>query len=106
MAKMYVHINRFELKKLEQGKGGRPWTIHTSKGCIPAAGLSITAKATAECFPKRRANPKCFIVVNGKLKKVGKDRYEIVPEHEDRRARVAGGSLLVDIAGLKWYRPR
>jgi hypothetical protein len=70
--KMMVHINKFELKK---GKRGRPWTIHTSKGCIPAKEVQIEGHSEAQCFPERKTNPKCFIVVNGELKRIGKDRF-------------------------------
>lgn len=74
--KMMVHVNRFELKK---GKKGYPWTIHTSKGCIPAKEVAIKANSEAQCFPERRTNPKCFIVVYGKPKHLGKGKYVLLP---------------------------
>lgn len=70
--KMMVHVNRFELKK---GKKGYPWTIHTSKGCIPAKQVAIEAPSEAQCFPERKTNPKCFIVVYGRPKHLGHGRY-------------------------------
>lgn len=74
--KMMVHVNRFELKK---GKRGYPWTIHTSKGCIPAKQVAIEAPSEAQCFPERRTNPKCFIVVHGTPKHIGHGRYVLLP---------------------------
>jgi hypothetical protein len=74
--KMMVHVNRFELKK---GKKGYPWTIHTSKACIKAKEVAIEAPSEAQCFPDRKTNPKCFIVVYGNPKHLGHGKYVILP---------------------------
>lgn len=76
--KLLVHVNRFELKK---GKKGFPWTIHTSKGCIRAKHVEIKAPAEARCYPERRTNPKCFIVVQGKVKNLGNGKFLLVGEN-------------------------
>jgi hypothetical protein len=70
--KMMVHINKFELKK---GKKGKPWTIHTSRGCTPAKEVLIDGTSSAQCFLERKTNPKCFVIVEGDMKRIGKDRY-------------------------------
>ncbi len=54
-----LHVNRFEMKK---GKRGRPWTIHTSKGCTPAKDVKIrTLKCATEYKPDKPSNPKAFV---------------------------------------------
>jgi len=73
--KLMLHINKQELKK---GKKGYPWTIHTSKACIRAKSVDIQAPAHAECFPKKKTNPKCFVIVQGEAKSVGKGHYVLV----------------------------
>ena len=82
--KMMVHVNRFELKK---GKRGYPWTIHTSKGCIPAKQVAIEAPSEAQCFPERKTNPKCFIVVHGTPKHIGHGRYVLRPSEAKKEMR-------------------
>jgi hypothetical protein len=72
--KMMIHVNRHELRK---GSRGKPWTIHTSKGCIPAKEVIVEGPARAQCFPKRKHNPKCFIVVEGTMKRLKKGRYKV-----------------------------
>lgn len=89
MSKMYVHINRFELKKLVAGKGGKPWTIHMGGKCIRASDVKLNGTATAECYPQRPSNPKCFIVVEGTLKKLGGAKYEIISS-VPARTKIAG----------------
>lgn len=76
--KLQVHVNRFELRK---GKKGFPWTIHTSKGCIRAKSVDIKAPSRAVCHLERRTNPKCFIVVQGKVKNLGKGKFLLVGEN-------------------------
>lgn len=73
--KLMLHINRHELKK---GKKGYPWTIHTSKACIRAKSVEIQAPAHAECFPERKSNPKCFVIVQGEAMPKGKGHYVLV----------------------------
>lgn len=75
--KMMIHVNRHELKK---GARGKPWTIHTSKGCTPAKEVIIEGNVKAQCFPKRKSNPKCFLVVDGTMKKLGGGKYKVVSE--------------------------
>lgn len=89
MSKMYVHINRFELKKMVAGKGGKPWTIHMGGKCIRAKDVTLSGQAEAQCFPERRTNPKCFVVVEGTLKKLGAGKYEIISDRQPR-AKIAG----------------
>ena len=84
MAKMYVHINKFELKKLSAGKKGKPWTIHTGGKCIRATDVKIIGEASAECYPDRPTNPKCFIVVHGTLKKIKGGKFEIISDAKPR----------------------
>jgi len=92
--KMMVHVNRFELKK---GKKGYPWTIHTSKGCIPAKEVAIEAPSEAQCFPERKTNPKCFIVVYGKPKHLGHGRYVILPMDGAGRASMNGNYQFISV---------
>lgn len=92
--KLMVHVNRFELKK---GKKGYPWTIHTSRGCIRAKEVAIEARAEAQCFPERKTQPKCFVVVHGKVKNLGKGRFVLLPE-DGKAARVA-------MNGTHWLDP-
>lgn len=77
--KIYIHINRHELKK---GKRGKPWTLHTSKGCTSAREVTIDPKVgtvTAKCFPERKQNPKCFLVVeDGRIVDLGKGRFKVI----------------------------
>ncbi len=89
MPKMYVHINRFELKKMVSGKGGKPWTIHMGGKCIRAKDVTLSGQAEAQCFPERRTNPKCFVVVQGTLKKLSGGKYEIISDRQPR-AKIAG----------------
>jgi hypothetical protein len=86
--KMMVHVNRFELKK---GKKGYPWTIHTSKACIKAKEVAIEAPSEAQCFPERKTNPKCFIVVYGTPKHLGHGKYVLLPTEGHQRASMNGG---------------
>jgi hypothetical protein len=90
--KIYIHINRHELRK---GKRGKPWTLHTSKGCIAAREVVVDPKAgdvRAQCFPERPRNPKCFLVVeDAKIRDLGKGRFRIAPKNEPGRA-IAGPS--------------
>lgn len=99
--KIYIHVNRHELKK---GKKGKPWTLHTSKGCIPAREVIVDPKAgnvRAQCFPERRQNPKCFLVVqDAKIKALGKGRFKIVAKNEPGRAAIAGAQREVSIAKI------
>lgn len=98
--KMMVHINRFELKK---GVKGRPWTIHTSKGCISAKEVLIDGHSEAQCFPKKKTNPKCFIVIEGDLKKLGNSRYMITAK--DKRPAMGGklGRLKTNSSRASWF---
>ena len=96
--KMMVHINRFELKK---GVKGRPWTIHTSKGCIPAKEVLIDGHSEAQCFPKKKTNPKCFIVVEGDLKKVGKSKYVITSKAKNATGTL--GRLKANSTRASWF---
>lgn len=75
--KMQIHVNKHELRK---GSRGKPWTIHTSKGCIPAKEVIVEVPAKAKCFPNRKTNPKCFLIVEGNLKRLGKSRYKVTPK--------------------------
>ena len=86
--KVYLHINRFELKK---GEKGFPWTIHTSKGCIRAKAVNVKTAAKAECFPKKKTNPKCFIVLHADVKDLGNGNFELVPEKKKKKAIAGGG---------------
>lgn len=88
--KMMVHINRFELKK---GAKGYPWTIHTSKKCIRAKEVAIEAPSEAHCFPERKTNPKCFVVVYGHAKNLGGGKYALVPDDSTRKASMNGADL-------------
>jgi len=99
MAKMYVHINRHELKKLSLGKAGRPWTIHTGGRCTRASDVRLNGLAEAQCFPERPTNPKCFVVVEGTLKKLGGGRYEIISSVQPR-AKIAGRPAPVDMKAM------
>jgi hypothetical protein len=92
--KMMVHVNRFELKK---GKKGFPWTIHTSKGCIPAKEVAIEAPSEAQCFPERKTNPKCFIVVYGIPVHLGEGQYVLLPSKTARRAAMSGNHDFLDV---------
>lgn len=91
--KMMVHVNRFELKK---GKRGYPWTIHTSKACIKAKEVAIEAPSEAQCFPERKTNPKCFIVVYGHPKHLGHGRYILLPGKEQERNAMNGSYRFLD----------
>jgi hypothetical protein len=99
--KIYIHVNRFELKK---GKKGKPWTLHTSKGCIPAREVVVDPRAgnvRAQCFPERKRNPKCFLVVeDAKIKDLGKGRFKIVPKNEPGRVLMGGSPTDVPIARI------
>ena len=54
-----LHVNKFEMKK---GKSGRPWTVHTSKKCIPAKDVRLrTLKCATEYKPEKPSNPKAFV---------------------------------------------
>lgn len=75
--RMKIHVNKHELRK---GSRGKPWTIHTSKGCLPAKEVEIVGPVKAQCFPKRKQNPKCFIVVDGTLKKLKGGKYKVTAE--------------------------
>jgi len=92
--KMMVHVNRFELKK---GKRGYPWTIHTSKACIKAKEVAIEAPSEAQCFPERKTNPKCFIVVYGIPKHLGHGKYVLLPMDGASRASMNGGYQFLQI---------
>lgn len=98
--KIYIHINRHELKK---GKKGKPWTIHTSKGCIPAKEVVVDPKAgnvRAQCYPERRSNPKCFLVVeDAKIRSLGKGKFKIVPKSTPGLA-IAGREREISVAAL------
>jgi hypothetical protein len=91
--KMMLHVNRFEMKK---GKKGFPWTIHTSKGCIPAKEVAIEAPSEAQCFPERKTNPKCFIIVYGKPKHLGHGKYVLLPVDGQQKASMNGGYQFLD----------
>jgi hypothetical protein len=97
---MYIHINRHELKKMAAGKGGRPWTIHMSGKCIRASDVRLSGQATAQCFPERPTNPKCFVVVEGTLKRLGAGKYEIV-SNVPARAKIAGVGVMDMTAMLR-----
>lgn len=101
--KIYIHVNRHELRK---GKKGKPWTLHTSKGCIPAREVVVDPRAgnvRAQCFPERKRNPKCFLVVeDAKIKDLGKGRFKIVPKSET--GKVLMGALLKDVPLGRIYR--
>lgn len=77
--KIQIHVNKHELRK---GARGKPWTIHTSKGCIPAKEVVVVGEAKAQCFPKRKQNPKCFLLVEGTLKRLGKGRYKVTSKRK------------------------
>ena len=95
--KIYIHVNRHELKK---GKKGKPWTLHTSRGCIPAREVVIDPKAgnvKAQCFPERKQNPKCFLVVqDAKIRTLGKGRFKIVSKTEPG-AMIAGNQPALSV---------
>jgi len=95
---MMVHVNRFELKK---GKKGKPWTIHTSKGCIPAKEVAIEAPSEAQCFPERKTNPKCFIVVYGTPKHLGHGRYVLLPTSKEKPS-MSGDYKWLDPEDFPW----
>lgn len=99
--KIYIHVNRHELRK---GKKGKPWTLHTSKGCIPAREVLVDPKAgnvRAQCFPERKRNPKCFLVVeDAKIKDLGKGRFKIVPKRDPGRAAMAGAPAPTEICRI------
>jgi hypothetical protein len=101
--KIYIHVNRHELRK---GKKGKPWTLHTSKGCIPAREVVVDPRAGnvfAQCYPERKRNPKCFLVVqDAKIKNMGKGKFRIVSKGETTR--VAMGATLKDVPVSRIYR--
>jgi hypothetical protein len=59
--KIRLHMNKHGIKK------GTPWTLHTSKGCFPAAHVEIHVPCATEENPKRRSNPRYFIVMHGEI---------------------------------------
>lgn len=73
--RMRLHVNRREMAK---GAGGKIWTIHTSKACIPAKSVEIHVPCQTEYRPDLPSNPKVFIRVDGELKHLGGWRYAII----------------------------
>jgi hypothetical protein len=57
--KIRVHFNK------KNAKDGLPWTVHTSKACIPAAHVLIHIPIESEEKPLNKTNPRYFFVCNG-----------------------------------------
>lgn len=75
--KIRLHVNRFEIRK---GRKGWPWTLHTSKKCIRAKEVEILVPLRTEFRPDFKSNPKVFLVIHGKIKNLGRGRFQVVKE--------------------------
>ena len=69
--KIRLHYNKHRAKE------GLPWTIHTSKKCIPAAHVTFEVPLETEEKPEKRDNPRYFLVTQGEVHPVGEDRYVV-----------------------------
>lgn len=55
------HYNR------QQAANGKPWTLHTSKGCFSAAHVVFETPLETEEKPEKKQNPRYFLKCNGRI---------------------------------------
>jgi hypothetical protein len=54
-----VHFNR------QRAPNGLPWTVHTSKACIPASEVRILVAAETVFQPEKKTNPRAWFRARG-----------------------------------------
>jgi hypothetical protein len=60
--KIRLHYNR------TGALNGKPWTLHTSKGCMLASHVRILCPVETEERPLKRSNPRYFLVCDGTVR--------------------------------------
>lgn len=56
---IYIHFNKPGAPK------GYPWTVHTSKACIPAREVIVQVPTSTVWKPNKKENPRAFIKAKG-----------------------------------------
>lgn len=56
---VYLHFNK------QGSKDGYPWTVHTSKACIPAKSVTVFTPMETVFKPKKKTNPRAFLKTKG-----------------------------------------
>lgn len=59
--KIRLHFNK------QQAAKGLPWTLHTSKGCFSASSVTLYCPTWTEEKPKKKSNPRYFLVADGDI---------------------------------------